>query len=163
MNRGTPPTCIFALLLIWNVRPPALDPDPPIARSFCMYDLRPNLVMGFHGCDIRGRDKLLNHPNEIVISQKPYDWLGHGMYFWENNYARAMQWAEDKKRRCAIETPAVIGANQPAIIPPCKREYHHPLSGANVTWVRSDTTRPLPPPYSLLSAFTGLAVAARMV
>ena len=75
-----------------------------------MYDLRPNLVIGFHGCDIRVRDKLLNRPNEIVISQKPYDWLGHGMYFWENNYQRAMQWAEDKKRRGAIETPAVIGA-----------------------------------------------------
>ncbi len=75
-----------------------------------MYDLRANLVMSFHGCEIRVRDKLLNHPNEIVISQKPYDWLGHGMYFWENNYERAMLWAEDKKRRGAIETPAVIGA-----------------------------------------------------
>jgi hypothetical protein len=75
-----------------------------------MYDLRPNLIIGFHGCDLRVRDKLLNHPNEIVISQKPYDWLGHGMYFGENNYERAMQWAEDKKRRGAVETPAVIGA-----------------------------------------------------
>ena len=75
-----------------------------------MYDLRPNLIIGFHGCDLRVRDKLLNHPNEIVISKKPYDWLGHGMYFWENNYERAMQWAEDKKRRGAVETPAVIGA-----------------------------------------------------
>lgn len=75
-----------------------------------MYDIRPNLVIGFHGCDIRVRDKLLNHPDEIVISQRPYDWLGHGMYFWENNYVRAMQWAEDKKQRGGIETPAVIGA-----------------------------------------------------
>jgi hypothetical protein len=66
-----------------------------------MYDFRPNLIIGFHGCDIRVRDKLLNHPNEIVISQKPYDWLGHGMYFWENNYGRAMQWAKDKMRRGA--------------------------------------------------------------
>ena len=63
-----------------------------------------------HGCDIRVRDKLLNNPDEIVISQRPYDWLGHGMYFWENNYERALQWAEDKKRRGAIVTPAVIGA-----------------------------------------------------
>lgn len=75
-----------------------------------MYDVRPNLVIGFHGCDLRVRDKLLHCPDEIVISQKPYDWLGHGMYFWENNYERALQWAEDKKRRGAIETPAVIGA-----------------------------------------------------
>ncbi len=75
-----------------------------------MYDLRYNLVIGFHGCDIRVRDRLLNHPDEIVISRKPYDWLGHGMYFWENNYNRALQWAEDKKKRGAIETPTVIGA-----------------------------------------------------
>jgi hypothetical protein len=75
-----------------------------------MYDFRPNLVIAFHGCDIRVRDKLLNSPNDIVISQKPYDWLGHGMYFWENNYERALQWAEDKKRHGLIETPAVIGA-----------------------------------------------------
>ena len=75
-----------------------------------MYDFRPNLVIGFHGCDIRVRDKLLNHPNEIAISQKPYDWLGHGMYFWEYNYDRALSWAEDKKKRGAIEIPAVIGA-----------------------------------------------------
>ena len=32
------------------------------------------------------------------------------MYFWENNYERALQWAEEKKARGAIEHPAVIGA-----------------------------------------------------
>ena len=75
-----------------------------------MYDLRPNLIIGFHGCDLAVRDKLLNNPDEIMVSRKPYDWLGHGMYFWENNFERALQWAEDKKRRGAIEIPAVIGA-----------------------------------------------------
>ena len=70
-----------------------------------MYDIRPNLVIAFHGCDVRVRDKLLNNPDEIEISQRPYDWLGHGMYFWENNYERALQWAEDKKRRGVIVTP----------------------------------------------------------
>ena len=75
-----------------------------------MYDVKPNLVIGFHGCDLDVRDKLLNQPDEIVISRKPYDWLGHGMYFWESNYTRAFQWALDKKKRGAIKTPAVIGA-----------------------------------------------------
>jgi len=32
------------------------------------------------------------------------------MYFWENNYERARQWAEDKKKRGTIKNPAVIGA-----------------------------------------------------
>ncbi len=74
-----------------------------------MYDVKPNLVIGFHGCERTIRDQLLNEPNDIVVSKQPYDWLGHGMYFWENNYTRALQWAEDKMKRGAIKTPAVIG------------------------------------------------------
>jgi hypothetical protein len=74
-----------------------------------MYDIKPNLVIGFHGCERAVRDQLLNKPNKIVYSRQPYDWLGHGMYFWENNYTRAFQWAEDKMRRGAIQNPAVIG------------------------------------------------------
>lgn len=75
-----------------------------------MYDVKPNLIIGFHGCEAAVRDALLKNPNEIKISQKPFDWLGHGIYFWENNYERALQWAEDKKNRGAITEPAVIGA-----------------------------------------------------
>jgi len=75
-----------------------------------MYDVKPNLIFGFHGCDESVRDRLLNQPDEIVISKEKYDWLGHGMYFWENNYQRALQWAEDKKKRGRIDKPAVIGA-----------------------------------------------------
>src|SRR5882762_1485801 len=75
-----------------------------------MYDVKPNLIIGFHGCDETVRDRLLNQPDEIVISKEKYDWLGHGMYFWENNYQRALLWAEEKKRRGRIDKPAVIGA-----------------------------------------------------
>jgi hypothetical protein len=75
-----------------------------------MYSIRPNLVIGFHGCDAATCNSLLNNPNEIIYSEKPYDWLGHGMYFWENNYDRAFQWAKDKKTKGEIKTPAVIGA-----------------------------------------------------
>lgn len=75
-----------------------------------MYDVKPNLVIGFHGCDTSVRDQLLCKPDSIIISKEPYNWLGHGMYFWENNYDRAMQWAEEKKKRGKINVPAVIGA-----------------------------------------------------
>ena len=74
-----------------------------------MYEVRPNLVIGFHGCDIRTRTALLKNPDSIIYSKKPFDWLGHGMYFWENNYERAMQWAKEKKTRGEIKTPAIIG------------------------------------------------------
>lgn len=75
-----------------------------------MYDLKSNLVIGFHGCEADVRNELLLHPTRIKFSQKPFDWLGHGLYFWENNYERAMQWANGKRSRGDIEVPAVIGA-----------------------------------------------------
>jgi hypothetical protein len=75
-----------------------------------MYDIKHNLVIGFHGCDRSVRDMLLLNPNNYKISQKPFDWLGHGFYFWENNYDRALQWAIEKKNRGGITEPAVIGA-----------------------------------------------------
>jgi hypothetical protein len=75
-----------------------------------MYNVKPNLIIGFHGCEAGVRDMLLNKPDEIKISKEPYDWLGHGVYFWENNYDRAFQWALDKKKRGKIKVPAVIGA-----------------------------------------------------
>src|SRR5580698_3991122 len=56
-----------------------------------MYDIKPNLILGFHGCDRSVRDKLLINPDHYKISQKSFDWLGHGLYFWENNYDRALQ------------------------------------------------------------------------
>lgn len=75
-----------------------------------MYDARPNLIIGFHGCELHVRDALLMNPSDYRISQKPFDWLGHGLYFWENNYDRALQWATEKKERGEIKEPAVIGA-----------------------------------------------------
>ena len=75
-----------------------------------MYSTKSNLIIGFHGCDESVALKLLNNPNKVEISNKPYDWLGHGIYFWENNYQRAMDWAKDKQKKGEIEKAAVIGA-----------------------------------------------------
>ncbi len=75
-----------------------------------MYHVRPNLVVGFHGCDETTCNTLLNNPNRIKISKERYDWLGNGMYFWENNYQRALDWANEKFQRKKISRPAVIGA-----------------------------------------------------
>lgn len=75
-----------------------------------MYDLRPNTIIGFHGCDLAILNKLVANPNQIEISKKLYDWLGHGMYFWENNYSRAMEWANNKANKGEITNPAVPGA-----------------------------------------------------
>lgn len=75
-----------------------------------MYDFKSNLVLGFHGCEASVRDELLMCPDKVKISKKPFDWLGHGLYFWENNYERAWQWALSKKARGTVREPAVLGA-----------------------------------------------------
>ena len=75
-----------------------------------MYETRPNLMLGFHGCDESVRDRLVYDPDVIRRSKEVFDWLGHGFYVWENNYERALQWAEDKKKRNpSFGKPAVLG------------------------------------------------------
>lgn len=75
-----------------------------------MYNARPGLLIGFHGCDQSRQQLLLNNSTRIPMSTESYEWLGHGFYFWENNYERALQWAADKKAEIKIDEPAVIGA-----------------------------------------------------
>jgi hypothetical protein len=74
-----------------------------------MYRNRPNLQIGFHGCDEVVRDELVSKPDAVKKSQESYDWLGHGFYVWENNLQRALQWAEDKKARGTLEKPSIVG------------------------------------------------------
>lgn len=74
-----------------------------------MYSCRPNLFIGFHGCDESIRNNLVNNPNNVKKSQEVFDWLGNGFYVWENNYERAMTWAKDKHARGKIKTPSVVG------------------------------------------------------
>lgn len=75
-----------------------------------MYSRRSNLILGFHGCDISEQQRLVNDISYFKNSQEKYDWLGHGMYFWENNDYRAMDFAKEKKKAGKLETPSVIGA-----------------------------------------------------
>lgn len=74
-----------------------------------MYSSRPNLMIGFHGCDKSVREKLVLKPNLVRQSQETFDWLGHGFYVWENNHERALQWAKDKSKRGKINFPSVVG------------------------------------------------------
>jgi hypothetical protein len=75
-----------------------------------LYSTRSNLILGFHGCEKSEQEKLILSSNYIKTSNKSFDWLGHGMYFWENNPQRASLWAEQKKEAGTLKEPAVIGA-----------------------------------------------------
>ena len=77
-----------------------------------MYASRTGLVLGFHGTDESVVKKVVSGEIKLGIKNNPYDWLGHGIYFWDNSYSRALDWAEElsKKKNPSIKKPAVVGA-----------------------------------------------------
>lgn len=60
------------------------------------------IVVGYHGCDKSLGKRILAGDVGLKPSRNKYDWLGHGAYFWENNYERAWLWAEQLKSRSFI-------------------------------------------------------------
>lgn len=74
-----------------------------------MYNIKPNLYIGFHGCDESTRDKLIMNPHVVEKSNRPHDWLGNGFYVWENNFFRALQWAKEKESKNIIRKASVLG------------------------------------------------------
>ena len=77
-----------------------------------MYATLPSFVLGFHGCDRRVMQKVLNGDDIFIPSENSYDWLGHGTYFWENSPQRATEYAHSLslKSNSNIENPTCIGA-----------------------------------------------------
>lgn len=77
-----------------------------------MYSSLPNLIIGFHGCDRSVFEKILYDHEPFKGSTNAYDWLGNGMYFWEQNLERAWEWAKSgvTNPKLSIKEPAVLGA-----------------------------------------------------
>ncbi len=73
-----------------------------------LYLDRPNLYIGFHGCDKEKGMALIERPNEIHSSTTDHEWLGKGFYVWENNQERALDWAKNHLPR-PFKNPFVIG------------------------------------------------------
>jgi hypothetical protein len=77
-----------------------------------MYQRLPSWVLGFHGTDAETVRRILNsHTAHLRPSTNDYDWLGDGVYFWENDPERARSFIIEKMRREADDRePAVVGA-----------------------------------------------------
>lgn len=78
-----------------------------------MYQRLPNWVLGFHGTDEDTVHKILNNPRaHLNSSANVHDWLGGGIYFWENDPARALEFSKERMRwkKITDQKPAVIGA-----------------------------------------------------
>lgn len=80
-----------------------------------MYSRKTELVFGFHGCDESVVHSVVYGETTLKHSNNTYDWLGHGMYFWENSESRAIEWAQylqihPQRAKHPIEIPSVLGA-----------------------------------------------------
>jgi hypothetical protein len=80
-----------------------------------MYSKRTGLVFGFHGCDQSLVENIITGKTSLKPSINTYDWLGHGVYFWDNSPSRALDFALHLKNNprlsnSPVKKPAVIGA-----------------------------------------------------
>jgi hypothetical protein len=72
-------------------------------------------VLAYHGCDREIGERVVAGDEELIRSTNDYDWLGSGVYFWENSPGRALHWAEFLREHPlagegVVGDPFVIGA-----------------------------------------------------
>ncbi|MEG0586937.1 MAG: hypothetical protein RR506_03390 [Akkermansia sp.] len=72
-----------------------------------------SIVLGYHGCTSLIAEQIFQGKiKHLKKSHNSYDWLGDGIYFWENDPQRAFNWAEKniQRKRMQNDTAAVVGA-----------------------------------------------------
>jgi hypothetical protein len=76
---------------------------------------QPFEIIGYHSCDKEIGIKVLNGEAELNGSNNDWDWLGGGIYFWEQNPQRALEYATESAQghqfnKVKIKTPFILGA-----------------------------------------------------
>jgi hypothetical protein len=80
-----------------------------------MYSTRSGLILGFHGCELTVANHIITSGHSLRLSANVYDWLGTGIYFWEQSPDRALDYVKElqahpERTTNPIVTPSVIGA-----------------------------------------------------
>ena len=75
-----------------------------------MTRLATSFVLGYHGCDEEVGRRAIVEGGRLIRSEKDYDWLGPGAYFWESDPVRALEWATLRVERGDYASAFVIGA-----------------------------------------------------
>ena len=79
-----------------------------------MHSLSASFVLAFHGCDEAVGQRILQGTDSLKPSTNDFDWLGHGIYFWEANPKRGLEYATElaslPRGRGKVGTPFVVGA-----------------------------------------------------
>jgi hypothetical protein len=79
-----------------------------------MLNHQPTSVIAFHSCDIEVGLRVLLGLDNLKHSSNDWDWLGDGVYFWEQNPDRALTYSIDcsagrQKNKIPIKVPFVLG------------------------------------------------------
>lgn len=80
-------------------------------NTWALYQHQPSFVLGFHGTEKSLVDRVVSGKTDHLIkSEGKFEWLGHGIYFWENDPQRGLEWAQSGNPKRNIKTPCVVGA-----------------------------------------------------
>ncbi len=76
-----------------------------------MHRLASSFVLGYHGCSRATAEGLLSG-NAFRVSRNSYDWLGDGIYFWEANPLRGLEFHREAqaRRKKPDDDASVVGA-----------------------------------------------------
>jgi hypothetical protein len=76
-----------------------------------LHRLAASFVLAYHGCERQVGERILK-AEAFKPSNNDYDWLGPGIYFWESNPRRGLDYAQEvlSRARALSKTPFVIGA-----------------------------------------------------
>jgi hypothetical protein len=69
-----------------------------------------SFVLGYHGCDRATAEAVVQGTKRLKSGTAKYHWLGNGIYFWEDDPERALEWAVGRPASRALEEPCVVGA-----------------------------------------------------
>ncbi len=78
--------------------------------AWYLYRTQASFRFGFHGTSEEVGNQVINGQTPLAMSENTYDWLGRGIYFWESDPQRALDWAQEQEKRGKLKNPAVIGA-----------------------------------------------------
>ncbi len=80
-------------------------------------------VLGYHGCEKAVADAIIGSDTQhLAPSRQDYDWLGSGIYFWEADPRRALEWAAGRGLRARSHAEIAV------INPDCIKGYFRPRS-----------------------------------
>lgn len=80
-----------------------------MANPWALYQRSPSFVLGFHGTEKTLVDKVVSGKTaHLKKSEGKYEWLGHGIYFWENDPQRGLEWAKSGNTKKKSKIPMLL-------------------------------------------------------